>query len=321
MYSNDARDMCIRAYLKLRSLRRTSVLLGISKSTVHRWITKHPITSRHTGARKATSDAIKLIESILLNNPFENPAKIASLIHDSLGISLGSSTVRFWMKRQGLTRKKASRFVSTAAVHEKRAAFASDISPLYDPDRVVSIDESSFYFDMKPSHGYCNRSKRLVVPARPGGRMRCSLLMAVTNDQVVGWRLVNGSINSVIFADFMSTLETKERDVILLDNASIHRTHLVQDTMISRGLTPCFLPPYTPDFQPIEHCFSVIKNAFRRLPVSGSDEVSLKCADINMRVEKCICALTPTSLHNQFSACWRRAATFLETAKVSPSHP
>ena len=100
--------------------------------------------------------------------------------------------------------------------------------------------------------------------------MRCSLLMAVTNDQVVGWRLVPGSINSIIFADFMSSLDTKERDVILLDNASIHKTHSVLDTMISRGLTPCFLPPYTPEFQPIEHCFSVIKNAFRRLPVTQS---------------------------------------------------
>ena len=316
MYSRDARDICIRAYLKLRSLRQTSALLGISKSTVHRWITKHPITSRHFRARKVTTDAIKLIESILLDNPFQNPANISSLINDRLGVRLGSSTIRFWMKKQGLTRKKASRFVSTAAVHDKRVIFARDVSPLYDPERVVSIDESSFYFDMKPSRGYCNRSKRLMVPARPGGRMRCSLLMAVTNDQVIGWRLVIGSINSVIFADFMSTLETNERDVILLDNASIHKTHAVQDTMISRGLTPCFLPPYTPDFQPIEHCFSVIKNAFRHLPTTSTDEATLKYADMNLRVEKCIRTLTPTSLRNQFSACWSRAVNFLEATTV-----
>lgn len=37
MYSRDAKDICIRAYLSMRSLRRTSALLGISKSTVHRW--------------------------------------------------------------------------------------------------------------------------------------------------------------------------------------------------------------------------------------------------------------------------------------------
>ena len=144
--------------------------------------------------------------------------------------------------------------------------------------------------------------------------MRCSLLMAVTNDQVVGWRLVSGSINSTIFADFMSTLDTKERDVILLDNASIHKTHTVQDTMISRGLTPCFLPPYTPEFQPIEHCFSVIKNAFRRLPVTEADGALIKSADMAARVETSISSLTPESLHNQFSACWRRAEAFMRVS-------
>ena len=229
MYSQDAKDLSVRAYLKLRSLRRTSALLGISKSTLHRWIGSHPIACRQRDARKATHQALQLIETILSNNPFEKPAVISALIHNALGVGLGASTVRFWMKRRGLTYKKATRLTSTDTVHEKRRAFARDVSPVFDPERVVSVDESSFYFDMKPSYGYCNRSKRLRVPARPGGRMRCSLLMAVTNDRVVGWRLVPGSINSIIFADFMSTLDTKERDVILLDNASIHKTHMVQD--------------------------------------------------------------------------------------------
>jgi hypothetical protein len=159
--------------------------------------------------------------------------------------------------------------VCTADVHDKRLAFAVDYSAVYDPARVVSIDESSFYFDMKPAHGYCHRSRRLRVPSRPGGRTRWSLLMAVSNERVVGWRLEKGSINGAIFADFMSTLDTDDRDVVLMDNASIHKTSLVMDTIIGRGLTPCFLPPYTPDFQPIEHCFSVLKN--RRLPATAAD--------------------------------------------------
>ena len=216
MYSQDAKDISVRAYLKLR---RASALLGISKSTLHRWIGNHPIARRQRDARKATHQALQLIETILSNNPFEKPALISAIIHNALGVSLGASTVRFWMKRRGMTYKKATRLTSTDTVNEKRRTFARDVSPVFDPDRVVSIDESSFYFDMKPSYGYCNRSKRL------GGRMRCSLLMAVTNDQVVGWKLVPGSINSIIFAYFMSTLDTKERDVILLDNASIHKTH------------------------------------------------------------------------------------------------
>jgi transposase len=114
--------------------------------------------------------------------------------------------------------------------------------------------------------------------------------MAVSNERVVGWRLEKGSINSVIFADFLSTLNTDSRDVMLMDNASIHKTTLVMDTIIGRGLTPCFLPPYTPDFQPIEHCFSVIKNAFRHQPGAAVDVVSTD--DVVRRLEASLPTLT-----------------------------
>ena len=113
MYSQDAKDMSIRAYLKLRSLRRASALLGISKSTLHRWIGNHPIARRQRDARKATHQALQLIETILSNNPFEKPALISAIIHNALGVSLGASTVRFWMKRRGMTYKKATRLTST----------------------------------------------------------------------------------------------------------------------------------------------------------------------------------------------------------------
>jgi len=59
-------------------------------------------------------------------------------------------------------------------------------------------------------------------------------------------RYIKGAVNSVLFAEFMQTLDTDQRDVVLLDNLSSHGTTLVLDTMAERGLTPCFLPPYTP---------------------------------------------------------------------------
>lgn len=315
MYSQDARRMCVRSYLLLRSLRKTALLLGASKSTIQRWVRDNPIIHRQRCARKATAEAVALISDVLAGSPFDTPSRIAIRIREELGVCLSTSAVRFWIRRNGITRKKAARPIHTADLHDKRVAFAKDYSAVYDPDRVVSIDESSFYFDMKPSHGYCNRSSRLRVPSRPGGRTRWSLLMAVTNERVIGWRLVKGSINGAIFADFMSTLNTDERDVVLMDNASIHKTTHVMDTLIGRGLTPCFLPPYTPDFQPIEHCFSVLKNAFRRLPSATIDTPPTSTTDVERRLEESFPALTPPSMSSFFRACWRRAASFLVSSE------
>jgi hypothetical protein len=69
--------------------------------------------------------------------------------------------------------------------------------------------------------------------------MRWSLLMAVSNNSVVGWKLIKGSVNSHMFTKFVEPLDTNGRDVILMDDASIHKTNIVQDTIVSRGMTPC----------------------------------------------------------------------------------
>jgi transposase/transposase-like protein len=305
MYSDDCKAVCVRSYLRLKSLRKTSTILGISKSTIHRWVMNNPVVQRRQQIRKVTSEAIHLIESIVSQHPTDTPANIAVKVRDAVGLHLSASSIRFWMRRRNLTYKKASRHVSTPELDEKRVQFAAEYSSVYHPDRVVSIDESSFYFDMKPAYGYCHRSRRLSIPARPGGRIRWSLLMAVTNERVVGWNLVRGSINSSIFASFMSTLETDNRDIILLDNASIHKTSSAIHAMMDRGLTPCFLPPYSPQFQPIENSFSVIKRSFRGL--DSSSTFVHQDDDMRHRLHRCIQTLSATTLSHQFSSCWRRA--------------
>ena len=105
----------------------------------------------------------------------------------------------------------------------------------------------------------------------------------------------------------ISNLDTDKRDVLLLDNASIHKTGPVMDAIVFRGLTPCFLPPYTPEFQPIEHCFSVLKARYRMLPPAAD----LPCGnDVAVRVRHSMLHLRPESLTNMFRACWERAGAF-----------
>ena len=135
--AQDARLMCVRSYMNLRSLRKTAHLLGASKSTIQRWVRSSPIICRQRSARKATAVAVTRIVDVLSSNPFDTPARIAIRIREELGISLSASGVRFWIRRSGITRKKASRHVCTADAHDKRVAFAADYSAVY---RVISID-------------------------------------------------------------------------------------------------------------------------------------------------------------------------------------
>ena len=304
MYSADARVMSIRVWRQTRSYRRASALLGIGKSTIHRWVSNSVFRRRANAMRKMTEEALHQIVSTFQSNPFKTPSEVASKIYKSLNISLSGSCVRFWMKRSRITRKKAGRVVNKEGLDVVRTQFKNQVC---DPSQVVSIDESSLYFDMKPLFGYCHSSRRLRTTATPGGRARWSLVMAVASNRVVGWKLIKGSVKGVDFAAFIRDLQTEGRDTLLLDNASIHKSKCVRDVMQLKNYRPMFLPPYTPEFQPIEHCFCVLKTGYKRLEPS---RIIPPDSDVEHRITQCIHQMTQTALGNMFDKCWARIHEF-----------
>jgi transposase len=88
------------------------------------------------------------------------------------------------------------------------------------------------------------------------------------------------------------------RSLLLMDNASIHKGQSVIDAARSVGCELWFLPPYSPQFQPVENAFSVLKSAYRRTDVAHP---------VVDRIQECLVRFTPAGLHNTFESCWRFA--------------
>lgn len=141
----------------------------------------------------------------------------------------------------GFTRKKVSRVVSKPGLHELRQQFEEERTHV-STDEVISIDESSFWFDMKPAYGYSKRGHRLHVDDHYKKAVRWTLLLAVSNERVLGWKLYDASTTSQTFAEFLNTLETDGRTTILMDNAAIHHANIVMDVCVERFLIPFYLP-------------------------------------------------------------------------------
>jgi transposase len=119
-----------------------------------------------------------------------------------------------------------------------------------------------------------------VAVRKPSQYQRVSLLLAVSRASgVVGYRLVKGSVSANTFLDFLRSLPLHKN--VLLDNASIHRAHLVRDHCIANGIQLRFTPPYCPWYNPVEYTFSKIKGKFRRLRVTGTDFMG----DVKLAVE------------------------------------
>jgi transposase len=95
---------------------------------------------------------------------------------------------------------------------------------------------------------------------------RFTLVMAVTRSEVVAHETVRGSMNSERFAAFVLGIPDHFRGhALLMDNVRFHHTRQVAEAMAAKHFRPVFIPPYSPQFNPIENAFSVMKSQFRRL--------------------------------------------------------
>lgn len=86
----------------------------------------------------------------------------------------------------------------------------------------------------------------------------------------------DGTLNKYIFAEYIKTClkpTLSAEDVLLLDNFSVHRSKLVINTLEECGIKYLFLPPYSPDFNPIELLWAFMKSVLRRFKARTHDKL------------------------------------------------
>lgn len=143
-----------------------------------------------------------------------------------------------------------------------------------DGGRLICIDETGFKTNMTPSHGRAPRGER-VVDAVPHGHWKSTTcLAAMSAAGIVVSDVFDGGMNGKRFLAWV-----KERlvpvlrpgDTVILDNLAAHKVAGVREAIEAAGAAVLYLPPYSPDFNPIEKAFSQIKRHVRRLKIRDRD--------------------------------------------------
>jgi transposase len=159
------------------------------------------------------------------------------------------------------------------AWRQRRTDFCRQLDRVIaDDELLIAIDESGF--DQRPKnalYGYAPRGQQAIVigPTCSSNR-HLTLLMAIcpkAGSPVESHQLLEHSVNGDRFAAFVLSLPYVAPVTILLDNASIHRTRVVKDAVAARGYNLLFVPPYSPECNPIENIFGIIKQKFYRCRV------------------------------------------------------
>jgi transposase len=128
------------------------------------------------------------------------------------------------------------------------------------------VDESGVNLAMTRPFGRAPRGERVTDAAPQNYGENVTLLGALSLSGVEALMTVNGATDSDIFLAFVREVlapTLRAGDVVIWDNLGAHRSQVVREAVEARGATVTFLPPYSPDFNPIERCWSKIKTYLR----------------------------------------------------------
>ena len=146
-----------------------------------------------------------------------------------------------------------------------RAAWRAQ-QPAMSPERLVFLDETWATTNMARRHGRARRGQRLVAAVPHGHWKTTTFVAALRHDGISAPCVFDGAING---ARFRACVEQalaptlRPGDIVVMDNLRAHKVTGVRDAIEARGARLLYLPPYSPDLNPIEQAFAKLKALLR----------------------------------------------------------
>ena len=197
------------------------------------------------------------------------PDATLEALRQAMGVSGSRMIICRALRKLGLTRKKKSVHAAerdTPAVREERREFADDVEPI-EPRRLVFVDETGVTTAMTPAYGRAPKGERVEASA-PASWESVTLIAAMGADGVRAPLALPGAVNAPTFLAYVERVlvpALRRGDVVVFDNLSSHLLPGVFEAIERVGANVLPLPPYSPDFNPIEEMFSKLKEFLRRV--------------------------------------------------------
>lgn len=168
-----------------------------------------------------------------------------------------------------------------------------------DPERLVFVDETGLKTDMARLRGWAAAGERLV-DAVPGGHWQTyTLVHAVGFEGTRAAMILDGPVDALSFAGFCEQFlapHLRPGDLVVLDNLASHRSAVATAVIEAVGAKLVYLPPYSPDLNPIENVFSKLKQLIRGLRPRNWREII-------QAAKHALLTLTTDDLANAFAHC------------------
>jgi transposase len=138
---------------------------------------------------------------------------------------------------------------------------------MFDPARLVFLDETATSTNMVRLRGRCPRGQRLIAHVPHGHWKTITFVAGLRRRAVVAPLVLDGPMNATIFVTYLKEClapKLKRGDVVIMDNLPVHRVAAVREVIEEAGAKLRYLPKYSPDLNPIEQAFSKLKAHLRK---------------------------------------------------------
>lgn len=283
MYSNDYIYKTLNYYfIKKMSFNKISKELNISRQIVSIWINKfnndinfisnrNKIQNTKLNTKISNIDIHIFIKELIYKNPFITRSQIIENIYLKFQIKLTKNNISNIYKQLNMTRKKVKyhiiknkEFIDNLII--KRKQFNDEIKNK-NIHKIISIDESGFNKNLSTNYGLSEKGVKINMPIKPKLNKNISLILAITTNNILNIQINKENTNSSIFYNFIEDTINKLTEtgyIFIFDNICFHHNKQTLKLIKDTGHNYMFTPAYSPNNNPVENVFSIIKNKYNK---------------------------------------------------------
>ncbi|TPI56039.1 IS630 family transposase [Mesorhizobium sp. B3-1-3] len=307
-YSLDLRGRVVRFVEAGHSRRVAAAHFGVSVSFVvilmRNYRKTESLAPKASGGRrhsKLDPHRAFLLGCVAEKDDVTMPELAAQLVR-AAGVQVAPASISRWLIRNGYRFKKTllASEQDRSDISKARQEWRTKCQPRMrlEPDRLVFIDETGTTTKMTRLRGCCLKGRRLRSKAPFGHWKTQTFIAGLRCHGLTAPFVVDTPMNRRIFETYVETQlapTLAKGDVVILDNLAAHKSPAAEAAIRARGAWLLFLPPYSPDLNPIEMAFAKLKAHLRAKAIRTIDALWQAIGDI--------CNLfSPTECRNFFIA-------------------
>ena len=228
------------------------------------------------------------LEELLAQDGDITLSELAGALEAATGVAAHAASIGRFLRKLGYTYKKKSLVAAErlrSRVKRLRQGWFKHRMPAMraQPTRLVFIDETSVKTNLTRLRGRCPRGERLEMNAPFGAWGTQTFIAGLTHQSLIAPWVIKGAMDGEAFAAYIREVLAPELEpgtVVICDNLATHKNVEAAAALREHGCWFLYLPPYSPDLNPIEMAFAKLKAHLRRIGARTFDQMFDALAEV-----------------------------------------